>query len=173
LRQTDASGRRLDAAVDAAVDAAPDAARDAARDISSSSDASPDAAACDCTSDGNGVLHMSWACFCQNYGCPAGAAGPLQCTSAFTWIYACGLWGSYWSDDAAPLWSFVDGTGATVGVHWISDETSGEFGCSPGKGGGARELVAGQIPSPQCQSVACSCGADGSVSCPGVDGGPP
>lgn len=114
---------------------------------------------------------MSWACFCQTHGCSA-TTGALQCTSSVRWIYACGLWGATWVDAAAPLWTYYDGTGAAVGVDWLSDESSGEFSCT-GNGGSSTEFVAGQIPSPQCKSVACSCAADGTVSCPGVDAGPP
>jgi hypothetical protein len=133
---------------------------------------SHDAAACGCTRDTNGAQHTSWACFCQTYGCPAATTGPLHCTSDYRWIYACGLWGATWAAAAAPRWTFYDATGAAVGIDWLTDETSGEFSCTS-YGGRATELIAGQIPSSQCTSVPCSCAADGTVSCPGVDAGPP
>ncbi len=177
---TDASGPLGDGAArpaDARPDTPPDAKVDAARFDAAADATAFDASACDCTIGADRVTRMSWDCYWHYYAgrAPPVSSGPIQCGGTLlTWSSFCGLVGSTWSTAGGPQRTFFDATGAEIGIQMSTDETEGEFGCTGGGLGGGVALEAGQVPSALCKSiVACTCTADGIVSCPPSDAGAP
>lgn len=129
--------------------------------------ASPDGSGCACTMDGT-TLHMSWACFCQAYGCAAGAS-THTCGPLLAWSSACGLQIRSWNTAGGVNQEVFDGTGAMVGIRLASDVA--QYGCTGPDGGAALVVQAGQLPPASCVAQPCVCAVDGSFSCPTPDGG--
>jgi len=123
-----------------------------------------DATTC-CTMDGT-VLHMSWACYCQAYGCPT--VSP-NCGPLFTWTSACGLLVGTWSAAGGTNERVFDSKGAVVGLRLTSDVA--EYGCGGDHTGTAMTIEAGQFPGASCAATACSCNLDGKVDCSPSDSG--
>jgi len=133
---------------------------DAATDSSS-----PDASACACTTDGT-TLHMTWACFCEAYGCSA-ATNTTTCGPLLTWASACGLRVRSWISTGGMNTEIFDTAGALVGVR-----LSGPYGCRGAVDGGSTVVLeSGQLPPSSCPSMPCDCNLDGTIDCPGPDGG--
>jgi hypothetical protein len=123
-----------------------------------------DGSACSCTTDGQ-VLHMTWACYCQAYGCPA--VSP-NCGPLFTWTSACGLLVGTFTNAGAVNKRVFDSKGAVVGVQLSSGMA--EYGCGGDHTGPATIIQAGQLPADSCAPVACICNFDGPVDCSAADG---
>lgn len=136
-------------------------ATDGAADASAASDGS----ACACTSDGT-TLHMTWACFCEAYGCSP-ATNTTTCGPLLTWASACGLRVRSWISTGGMNTEVFDTAGALVGVH-----LSGPYGCRGAvDGGSTMVLESGQFPPATCQAMPCDCNLDGTIDCPSPDGG--
>ena len=116
-----------------------------------------------CTMDGT-VLHMSWECYCQAYGCPK--VSP-NCGPLFTWTSACGVLVGTWTTAGGTNKRAFDATGAVVGVRLSTGEA--EYGCGGDHTGTATTIQAGQLPADSCSAGACSCNLDGTVDCSAPD----
>lgn len=158
------------ASADAAAVHRPDAANDRMTPIERPTDAAVDASgavdatAC-CTMEGT-VLHMSWACYCQAYGCPT--VSP-NCGPLFTWTSACGLLVGTWTTAGGINKRAFDDKGQVVGIRLSSDLA--EYGCAGDHTGTATSIQAGQLPADSCAATACSCSLDGKVDCGPADSG--
>lgn len=126
-----------------------------------------DGAGCACTMDGT-TLHMSWACYCDVYGCTAGASAHT-CGPLLTWSAVCGLRVRSWNTAGGLNEQVFDGTGALVGIRLASDVA--QYGCTGADAGTAAIVQAGQFPAASCQAQPCTCLVDGTISCPTPDGG--
>ncbi len=126
-----------------------------------------DGGACRCTTDGQ-VLHMSWACYCAVYGCPAlkPNCGPL-----FTWTSECGRLVGTWNNGGVANKRVFDNQGAVVAVRLSSG--TGDYGCGGDHTGTASIIEAGELPAVSCASLPCVCNLDGTVDCSVPDGGAP
>jgi hypothetical protein len=141
-----------------------------------------DAAACDCPISADGVVQMSWACYCHYYGCSHESIGDF-CDPSFvsgTWTRGCGLVGFTFakqSGQAGQSTLFFDPiSGLPVGLSGSRGDagtttppTDGPNSCVPGTYNAASEEV-GQVRSPTCASIVnCTCDDVQGVICP-VDG---
>ncbi|HVY38761.1 MAG TPA: hypothetical protein VHM31_12535 [Polyangia bacterium] len=152
------AGHRTDASPDSiSIETRPDGAADGR--------GGGDGATACCTMDGT-VLHMSWACYCEAYGCPT--VSP-NCGPLFTWTSACGLLAGRWSAAGGTNERVFDSKGAVVGLRLTSDVA--EYGCGGDHTGSATTLEAGQLPAASCAATACSCNLDGKVDCSPGDSG--
>lgn len=148
-----------------------DAGRDQTLSIEKRPDGSADATGGDaqacCTMEGT-VLHMSWACYCQAYGCPT--VSP-NCGPLFTWTSTCGLLVGTWNSAGGTNKRAFDSQGMVVGVRLTSDVA--EYGCGGDHTGTATTIQAGHLPADSCAAAACSCNLDGKVDCSSPDAASP
>jgi hypothetical protein len=120
-------------------------------------DAGPhDAAACSCSIDGTGVLHMSWACFCTRFPCNEPLILCAE-TSYQSWTSACGLTTVGEVAQGGPYVLVYDQAGKLVGAHLSSDKA--DLVCPSDSTLTSTMIQAGDLPDAGCTTQACSCDA--------------
>jgi hypothetical protein len=131
-------------------------------------DATGDAAACGCTLDSNGVLTVSWACYCGQAGC---FATKPTCGTTNVKVYAgCDLVVTSLDTAGGPwLWVF-DSPGQLVGRQETADV--GYYECPSDPSLRGSRIRAGVLPDATCEeAVACSCVDGGGTACAMSDAG--
>jgi hypothetical protein len=141
------------------------------QDAASRSDAAAptfDAASCDCHIDANGVLRMSYACFCSGYGCEQPELA--WCGGDGQWTSACGLnVYTLLRYGGLPQTFVYDQNGTEVGVGYQNGAT--KYVCPVDPTLQADKIAGGTFPDSACAVVACTCNADGTFTCPTPDAG--
>jgi hypothetical protein len=133
-----------------------------------------DAGACDCRIGADGVLRMSWDCFCAAYGCENPELG--WCGSPGQWTTGCGL-DVFTYDRLGKNQIYVyDQTGTEVGTQMQVGGAS-FFECPTDPTLKSPTVAGGTFPSSSCASVVCPCdpvpggGVAHTFTCPASDGG--
>ncbi|HLK94078.1 MAG TPA: hypothetical protein VKZ18_29565 [Polyangia bacterium] len=133
-----------------------------------------DAAACDCRIGADGVLRMSWDCFCAAYGC----GNPEQgwCGGPGQWTTGCGLDVYTWDRFGETQIYVYDKSGTQVGTQ-MQTGGAGFFECPTDPTLQSATVAGGMFPAASCATSVCPCdpvpggGVGHTFTCPGSDGG--
>lgn len=128
-----------------------------------------DAGACGCRIDGDGVLRMSWDCFCASYGC--GNPWHGWCGAPGKWTTGCGL-DVFTYDNLGLKQIYVyDQTGTQVGTQMQNGGTN-FFECPTDPTLKAATVAGGTFPAAGCATAVCPCDSSGGTfTCPASDAG--
>jgi hypothetical protein len=122
-----------------------------------------DATDCGCRIGSDGVMRMSWACFCSSFGCGNPWLG--WCGSPGQWTSGCGL-DVFTYDELGLLQIYTyDRTGTQVGTQLQNSDVA--FVCPSDWTLTSLTIAAGMFPDAACPTVVCPCdSADRAFTCP-------
>ena len=124
-----------------------------------------DATDCGCRIGSDGVLRMSWGCFCTSYGCGNPWLG--WCGAPGQWTSGCGL--DVFTYDRLGLTQIYvyDQTGTQVGTQLQNSGVA--FECPTDPTLTSLTVAGGMFPGAACPATVCPCNADRTFTCPAPD----